>query len=108
MERPVDFVSACSAATVDGLGLCAALWFGNDDTEVGAAPGAGSGKVYGHVINLTLPVGPFKSVLKFVTRRSERQGRCQRKTRCGVRPERVGAGFSRAPRAKGLSTANCG
>ena len=45
MERPVDFVSACSAMTVDGLGLCAALGFGNHDTEVSAAPGAGAGKV---------------------------------------------------------------
>jgi len=47
MEHPVDFVSACSAATVDGLGLCAALWFGNHDTEVSAAPGEDLAKSVG-------------------------------------------------------------
>jgi len=62
MECPVDFVSACSAPTVDGLDLCA-LGFGNHDTEVSAAPGAGAGEVDGHGINLTLPVSPFKSAL---------------------------------------------
>jgi hypothetical protein len=63
MEHPVHFVPACSAATVDGLGLCAALGFGNHDTEVIAAPRAGSGEVYSHAIKLTLPASPFKSAL---------------------------------------------
>ena len=88
MERPVDFVSAGSAATVDGLGLCAALWFGNDDTEVGAAPGTGSGEVYGHVINLTLPVGPFKFGINFRRPAVGPSRACQRKTRLQVRLER--------------------
>src|SRR5262245_12459955 len=61
MERPVDFVAACSAMTVDGLGLCAALRLGDDDTEVIAALGTGTGKVYGHLFNLALPVRPFNS-----------------------------------------------
>ena len=43
MERPVDFVAACSAMTVDGLGLCAALRLGDHDTEVSAALGARGG-----------------------------------------------------------------
>jgi len=81
MEHPVHFVPACSAATVDGSRLCAALGFGNHDTEVIAAPGTGSSKVYGHGIKLALPVSPFKSAFKFVTRRWKRQGRCQHKAR---------------------------
>src|SRR5262249_4576318 len=59
MERPVHFVSACSATTVDGLGLCAALGFGDHDTEVSAAPGAGSGEVYSHRFKLTLGTEPY-------------------------------------------------
>jgi len=54
MERPVDFVAACSAATVDGSGLCAALGFGDHDAEVSAAPGTGAGEVDGHTFKLTL------------------------------------------------------
>ena len=82
MERPVDFVSACSAMTVDGLGLCAALGFGNHDTEVSAAPGAGAGKVDGHTFNLTLPVSPFKSAFSSVAWRWDRQGRVNARPDC--------------------------
>ena len=57
MERPVDFVSTCSAATVDGLGLC-----GNHDTEVSAALGAGAGEVHGHIFKLTLHIGPYNGI----------------------------------------------
>ena len=50
MEHPVHFVPACSAATVNGLGLCAALRLGDHDTEVGAASGAGAGEIDGHTL----------------------------------------------------------
>jgi hypothetical protein len=60
-QRPADFVSACGATTVYGLGLPTAFGLRDDDTEVIAALGTGTGKVYGHPINLTLPVGALNT-----------------------------------------------
>jgi hypothetical protein len=51
----VDFVSACSAMPVYGLGLPTALRLRDDDTEVIATPRTGSGKVYDHVIKINSP-----------------------------------------------------
>ena len=59
MERPVDFVAACSAATVDGSGLCAALGFGDHDAEVSAAPGTGAGEVDGPSLQINSPNWPY-------------------------------------------------
>ena len=54
VERPVDFVSACSAAAMNGAGSPTAFRSGDDDTEVSAAPGAGAGEVDGHSFRLAL------------------------------------------------------
>ena len=59
----MDFVFADGTTTIDGLAFSTAFGFRDDDTEVIAALGTGSGKVYSHQINLTLPVSPFKSAL---------------------------------------------
>jgi hypothetical protein len=59
IERPVDFVSTFSATTVNGLHVAFAFWFPNKNTEVVSAHRAGSGKVYSHLVSLTLPVRPF-------------------------------------------------
>jgi len=48
---------------VYGLGLPTAFGLRDDDTEVIAALRTGSGEIYSHAINLTLPVSPFKSAL---------------------------------------------
>ena len=81
MKRPVDFVSACSAVTVNGLTIPTALGFGNHDTEVSATLGTGSSKVYSHEIKLALPMSPFKSAFKFVTGGGSVKGRFQHKAR---------------------------
>src|SRR5262245_43648617 len=58
-QRPVDFISASSTTTVNGLGIPTALRLGDHDSEVIAAPGTGAGKVYGHTSRLTLEIGPY-------------------------------------------------
>jgi hypothetical protein len=52
------------------------LWFPDDDTEVIAALGTGSGEIDSHAINLTVPGRLFKSALGAVNlRRFARQCR---------------------------------
>jgi integrase len=52
-----DFVSAVSATTANGSHVVFALWFADDDAEVIAALGTGSGEVYSHIFTLLSELG---------------------------------------------------
>jgi hypothetical protein len=63
-----ESIVALKAVAIDGLQPCVAAGFPQNDSQVACTSGTTSGEVFGHAINLTLPVRPFKSAFKFVAR----------------------------------------
>jgi hypothetical protein len=57
----VDLVSACGTTTIDGLGFPTTFGLGDNDAKAITAPRTGSGEVYSHAFNLTLPVGALNT-----------------------------------------------
>ncbi len=59
-KSPTDLVSALGATAMYELDVPTAFRFPDHDTEVISALRTGSGKVYSHPSNLTLPGRPFQ------------------------------------------------